>query len=314
MTPIDPFALTCVNYQNRDALPGAPGIYYVLNLSKYEILYIGQSKNIQARWNGHHRDWEIGMFQAMYESSIVIAWELCAQSQLNEFEKRRIKEFKPILNGKNSDDTESILFGKEGLEDLPAYYRYLVSNPSQELIGHVGERTFNYLKAKAKLIEVFNYRHLSSRQLVPHYRFFEEECLMHVAINFDNDSIFSKLTNEFHELANNDVRIILDYSKCSEKPWKFESLGWSENKVVLAIAFLFSQFVEAGIKAINAIMPVKDPYQLVLEQGKDPSVKATFLSILRPIYRKAAKGHWEKIVLISDVEFDGKVYWLVEQN
>ena len=31
--------------------------------------------------------------------------------------------------------------------------------------------------------------------------------------------------------------------------------------------------------------------QLVLEQGKDSSVKATFLSILRPIYRKAAKGH-----------------------
>jgi predicted GIY-YIG superfamily endonuclease len=310
MVLINPFALSHITYKNKVAFPGSPGIYYVLNLTKNEIIYIGQSKNIRARWNGHHRDWDIGMFQAIYETSrIVIAWELCDRNQLNDLEKRRIKELNPILNGKNFDDTESSLFGKENLYDTPAYYRYLINDPGQEFIDSIPEQEFSYLKAKAKLIELFNYRHSYNNRFIPCYRFFEKDCLITYSVNVNKDPFFSEYTNKIYEIVNDDLRTVIDYHvKLLEISWKFESLGWSGMSVVHALALLFGHLVEAGIKAIDTIVPVKDFHGFFLEQVEDPSIKATFLSLLRPIYRKVARRNWETIYLTAVVDLDGRLH------
>jgi GIY-YIG catalytic domain len=315
MTTVNPFKLPRIAYKNKLSLPASPGIYYVLNLTSNEIIYVGKSKNIRARWNGHHRDWDVGMLQAVYKAiTVVIAWELCAKENLSNVERKRIKECNPILNGKNIEDSEAALFSEDIVESSPHYFRYLTANLSQATIDSIPEQDLKYLKRKADLLDLLNYHHPNTNQLIPRYKFFEQDCLMHFSVNVTKDPLFAESASDIYELVNDELRALMNYfSQPDADSWSFKSLSWSEKKVVHALTNLFGYFVEAGIKAIDSVTPIQDFHAIFLEQVQDISVEASFLTILRPIYRKAAKRNWWLIHASAVVDLDGRIHDTLEE-
>lgn len=93
---IDPFLLPSVALGERDNLPDVGGIYFVI--AGKSILYIGQSCNIHARWNGsHHRINQIKSYD-----NVIISWISVIASKkqdLKSIEEACIEHFNPQLNG-----------------------------------------------------------------------------------------------------------------------------------------------------------------------------------------------------------------------
>jgi len=73
-------------------LPRIPGIYFAVK--RRRILYIGQSKNIRARWQSHHRYSELKLY-----GDVDIYWTPAFGQPLNKLEKEWIKAINPPLNG-----------------------------------------------------------------------------------------------------------------------------------------------------------------------------------------------------------------------
>jgi len=89
---LTPFNFESVKIENKDDLPEAAGIYFVIDESK--IYYIGMSTNIQKRWYSHHKQSQIDTL-----SNIKIAYLDCLPKHyLKNIESVLINHFKPSLN------------------------------------------------------------------------------------------------------------------------------------------------------------------------------------------------------------------------
>ncbi|MEK0188113.1 helix-turn-helix domain-containing protein [Microcoleus anatoxicus] len=90
---VNPLTLPSLPLTEKQNLPGLPAIYFALGNSD-EILYIGRSKNLAARWNVHHRYTELKTI-----GNVRIAWLHCSdESLLSQIEEALIKSFVPPLN------------------------------------------------------------------------------------------------------------------------------------------------------------------------------------------------------------------------
>jgi predicted GIY-YIG superfamily endonuclease len=81
----------------RDSLPDRSGIYVVVD-AEDEVWYVGQSINIQKRWQGkgHHRYKQLS--RTNKKRSYRIYWQFFPSHQLDEKEQLYIHLFKPHLN------------------------------------------------------------------------------------------------------------------------------------------------------------------------------------------------------------------------
>lgn len=80
---------------NLKALPKASGIYKVVD-SVGNVIYIGQAKDIHARWNdGHHK---LSAILAEYGATAFIQWVLLPEWLLNRAESAAIRFYQPKLN------------------------------------------------------------------------------------------------------------------------------------------------------------------------------------------------------------------------
>jgi GIY-YIG catalytic domain len=174
MLSINPFALPYIAYKDKANLPNSSGIYYVLNRSKREIVYIGRARNIRNRWRNHHRDWDVGILESIHaDGRITIAWEIYPENHLKELETKRIWEFKPVINWKNIEDSDLYLYQGDEWQNSPSYCRYIGSNLSKEATATISERELTYWKNKPRLLEAVDYQHSVTCQTIYRYKYLE---------------------------------------------------------------------------------------------------------------------------------------------
>ena len=91
---LDLRSLPSVKLKEKNDLPNAPGIYFVLN-SLGHVQYIGSSSNIKERWKNHHRRVQLQELEEVSISCIQVE-----DSNLLPFiEQALIEWFRPPLNG-----------------------------------------------------------------------------------------------------------------------------------------------------------------------------------------------------------------------
>ena len=97
-----PFLRPSVSLKNKHDLPAKPGVYYAIQWWKpFSTLYIGESGDINARWNSrnygpHHKLFELSEYFGVRLHYRVTANKSAAQ-RLEAIEMRR---YSPILNRK----------------------------------------------------------------------------------------------------------------------------------------------------------------------------------------------------------------------
>lgn len=90
---INPLTLPSLPLTERNKLPNLPAVYFAI-AEAGEILYIGRSKNLAARWAVHHRYVELKTI-----GNVRIAWLHCSDELLLPgIEEALIKYFLPTLN------------------------------------------------------------------------------------------------------------------------------------------------------------------------------------------------------------------------
>lgn len=87
-----PLFLPSVTWENRRSLPSESGVYFALS-KNCEVLYVGATADLKARWRGHHRENDL---RAMECASI--AYYLCPKQDLSETEQSMITHLSPKLN------------------------------------------------------------------------------------------------------------------------------------------------------------------------------------------------------------------------
>lgn len=93
---LNPLNFKSVKIEQRDELPEAAGIYFVIDES--EIYYIGISENIQERWYSHNKLPYLDPFPNLRISYL----DSVPQHYLKNLESTLIKHFKPRLNIKEN--------------------------------------------------------------------------------------------------------------------------------------------------------------------------------------------------------------------
>lgn len=84
--------LPSLAFEDRHDLPECPALYFVLN-SKRDVMYIGQTGNLNGRWKGHHRALQ------MQNSNCRIHWyRVDNESKRVDIENRAIDYFRPPWN------------------------------------------------------------------------------------------------------------------------------------------------------------------------------------------------------------------------
>ncbi|MEH1902496.1 MAG: hypothetical protein V7L04_14025 [Nostoc sp.] len=92
---VDLLDLPSMPLTQRNSFPPIPCVYFALS-PQSEVMYIGRTVNLKARWAGHHRYEEIKSIQG-----ISIAWlEIKEVEILPGIEQSIIEYFNPPLNGK----------------------------------------------------------------------------------------------------------------------------------------------------------------------------------------------------------------------
>lgn len=94
------FNIEFVELERKELLPSYSAIYYVINESK-QILYIGQSRNLNRRWNGekpHHRYEQLCSLGSKTNEQIYIYYERIDKAELLTIEKKQILKYQPLLN------------------------------------------------------------------------------------------------------------------------------------------------------------------------------------------------------------------------
>ena len=92
--------LEFVKLAQKELLPSYSAIYYVIDESK-QILYIGQSINLNRRWNGeqpHHRYEQLCSLEGKTHKQIYLYYEKVDKSNLLAVEKNQILKYQPLLN------------------------------------------------------------------------------------------------------------------------------------------------------------------------------------------------------------------------
>lgn len=90
---INPLTLPSVALEMRSQLPTSPCIYFAID-SQGMVQYIGQSGNLQLRWEYHHRQKQLELM-----NGVVIAWlTIDSLHLLAEIEAALINWFNPPLN------------------------------------------------------------------------------------------------------------------------------------------------------------------------------------------------------------------------
>ncbi|MGK7957068.1 MAG: GIY-YIG nuclease family protein [Crocosphaera sp.] len=127
-------ALPKIPLENRENLPQVSGIYYVID-QNHIIWYIGQAKNLQARWKSksHHRLFQL---KSQKKTQFKIYYQVLESSQLNEIEQQEISKYHPRLNQskvkhQNVRPSETLL--RETLIKLSGYLIVLGIEPPREL-------------------------------------------------------------------------------------------------------------------------------------------------------------------------------------
>jgi hypothetical protein len=118
---VNPFDLPFVPLRDRKNLPAVSGIYFVI--SRREILYVGQSKNILIRWLSH----------SIYDLALpyvtpVIAWLPAKSEFLDEYENYFISRLKPFFNYDPSTKRRS-KYRYSVCKEPPRMYRYVLPKP-----------------------------------------------------------------------------------------------------------------------------------------------------------------------------------------
>lgn len=91
-TEIDLENLPFVSFDNRAELPRDSGVYFVVQKTCKDILYIGKAKNLKTRFDGHHK------LLDMHKHGAEKILFLCLPIQSLKIERDLIRQFKPILN------------------------------------------------------------------------------------------------------------------------------------------------------------------------------------------------------------------------
>lgn len=81
-----------VPFNRRNNLPSVSAIYFVLTTTN-DVLYIGKSRFLKARWKGHKLTSYLEQ-----QKDISIAWLECKRTELNINERFMINLFRPPLN------------------------------------------------------------------------------------------------------------------------------------------------------------------------------------------------------------------------
>lgn len=82
--------------RNKERLPEYSGIYIVADQSDF-VLYVGQSKNIKSRWNGHHRHKQL-IRRDKKDRRFYIYFNRFSVEELDEKERYYINFLEPSLN------------------------------------------------------------------------------------------------------------------------------------------------------------------------------------------------------------------------
>ena len=82
--------------RNKELLPECSGIYIVADQTDF-VLYVGKSKNIKSRWNGHHRHKQL-VRRDKKDRRFYIYFNCLLFDQLDEKEKYYIELLNPSLN------------------------------------------------------------------------------------------------------------------------------------------------------------------------------------------------------------------------
>lgn len=82
--------------RNKELLPDYSGIYIVADQTDL-VLYVGKSKNIKSRWNGHHRHQQL-IKKDRKDQRFYIYFNRFSNEQLDEKEKYYIEKLDPSLN------------------------------------------------------------------------------------------------------------------------------------------------------------------------------------------------------------------------
>lgn len=98
---IDVTTLPSVGVADARLLPECPGIYFVI--LDGEVIYVGKSKNLNARWKSHHR-----LYQAR-DIGATIAYLSVPEKDLAETEESLIEIFLPRwnLHGRKSENSKT---------------------------------------------------------------------------------------------------------------------------------------------------------------------------------------------------------------
>lgn len=302
MLSINPFALPYITYKDKANLPSSSGIYYVLNRYKREIVYIGRAKNIRNRWKKHHRDWDIGVLESIYtDGRITIAWEIYPENYLKEFEIKRIREFKPIINWKDIEDSDRYLYQGDEWQNSPGYYRYITSDLSKEATAGISERELNYLKNKPYLLEAVDYQHSITGQTIYRYKYLEQYCLFYYPGNAHIDSTFDVQASQIYAVINDELRTVMQYAAPA---WTSNCPYLSEKKAIITLGLILGHLIDAGIKATNEVFPIQDFRTCFLKDIYQPSTKTFFLWMLRPFSQRLANRKWEDICTSTLADLD----------
>lgn len=137
--------LPSVDFKQRENLPTVSGIYYVID-EKNVVWYIGQAKNIYARWQGksHHRKFQL---DSQKKKHFQIYYRLVNVDSLDEIERQEITRYSPHLNQssvkrKKVRPTETLL--RETLVKLSDYLVVLGIEPPRKLDVSLCESCRNY--------------------------------------------------------------------------------------------------------------------------------------------------------------------------
>ncbi len=87
--------LTSITLNARQFLPTCSAIYIVLD-SLNQVLYVGKASNLRARWQGHHRFEQLKNINK--KRPVRIAWLVCEEAKLNQWELYYINKYCPLLN------------------------------------------------------------------------------------------------------------------------------------------------------------------------------------------------------------------------
>jgi hypothetical protein len=82
--------------RNKELLPEYSGIYIVADQTDF-VLYVGKSKNIKSRWNGHHRHKQL-IRRDRKDRRFYIYFNHFSEDQLGEKERYYIELIAPSLN------------------------------------------------------------------------------------------------------------------------------------------------------------------------------------------------------------------------